>query len=125
MIRKGLNRNIISGVIQLISLGLYAISILTMIKNESIVLNPIPYFIGLAVVIIIIDILILLYVFKESDAQNIVLTNDSETANIDVSNQIFEEEEINEKPTNEEPTINTEQSDIIKDSKEILKEEVN
>ncbi|KGK91405.1 hypothetical protein DP73_03835 [Desulfosporosinus sp. HMP52] len=81
MFKKGLQRNIISAVVQLIALGIYAVSIIKMIKVESVVLNPIPYFLGLGMVIIVIDTLILLYLLKEQDAPDSASPNVEPTEN--------------------------------------------
>lgn len=65
------------GLVQLLIVMLFSIAIFFMFKVEKIILNPIPYALGLAIPIIILDSIILIYLFKKYEDEN----EDTEIAN--------------------------------------------
>lgn len=58
------------GLIQSLIVILFSIAIFFMFKIEKIILNPIPYSLGLAIPIIILDSIILIYLFKKYEHEN-------------------------------------------------------
>lgn len=65
MLENHMKQNIITALIQLIVIVLYAISVFYMFKVEAVVLNPIPYLVGVGLAIIIIDTLVLFRISKK------------------------------------------------------------
>ncbi|MDD2234199.1 MAG: hypothetical protein PHZ11_04320 [Desulfitobacteriaceae bacterium] len=65
MLINQMKQHIITALIQLIVIVLYAISVFYLFKVEAVVLNPIPYLVGTGLAMIIIDTLVLLRISKE------------------------------------------------------------
>jgi hypothetical protein len=70
MVENSLKQNILTAVIQLVAIAVYAVAVLMMIKVEYIVLNPIPYFAGAGLAVLLINVLILLFIFRDKPMIN-------------------------------------------------------
>ena len=71
---KGQEKNksyLIIGIIQLIIIIIFSATMYFMFTNESVILNPIPYTVGIGAVMIIIDFIILSAIFKKYDTKEI------------------------------------------------------
>jgi len=70
---KGLSetkRYIISLIIQIIVITLFIISLIFILGNETAVLNPVVYIVPFGVVILAIDFLALMFVYKKTNHSN-------------------------------------------------------
>jgi hypothetical protein len=65
MLENQRKQHIITALIQLVVIVLFTISVFYMFKVEAVVLNPIPYLVGVGSAIIIIDTLVLLLISKK------------------------------------------------------------
>ena len=69
---KGQEKNksyLIIGIIQLITIITFTATMYFMFTKESVILNPIPYTVGIGAVMIIIDFIILSAIFKKYDTK--------------------------------------------------------
>ena len=55
------------GIIQLITIIVFTAIMYLMYTNESVILNPVPYTVGIGALILIIDFIILSAIFKKYD----------------------------------------------------------
>ena len=60
---------LIIGIIQLMTIIVFSATMYFMFTKEGVILNPIPYTVGIGAVIIIIDFIILSVIFKKYDTK--------------------------------------------------------
>lgn len=69
---KGKEKNksyLIIGLIQLITIITFTATMYVMFTKENVILNPVPYTVGIGAVMIIIDFIILSKIFKKYDTK--------------------------------------------------------
>lgn len=117
MLENHMKQNIITALIQLIVIVLYAISVFYMFKVEAVVLNPIPYLVGVGFVIIIIDTLVLLRISKERQQISPVLAVSEFACSAENIDEVYEN---NASHTNDDNTAEVAENDIEKPGGEKL-----
>ncbi len=63
------------GSVQLLIVMLFSLVVYFMFKIESIILNPIPYTVGLGAPVLIVDLVILIYLFKRYENKDDEIAN--------------------------------------------------
>ena len=63
---------LIIGIIQLMTIIVFSATMYFMFTKESVILNPVPYTVGIGAVIIIIDFIILSSIFKKYNQKEMI-----------------------------------------------------
>ncbi len=70
-----MKKYLIIGTVQLLIVMLFSLAVYFMFKIENIILNPIPYTVGLGVPILIVDLVILIALFKKYENTDTQISN--------------------------------------------------
>ena len=61
---------LISAIIQIVLITIFIVSVVVVLEIEKVVMKPVPYFILIGAVVVVIDCVILMFIYKKNRSSN-------------------------------------------------------